>query len=113
MKQQIDKSQREYFLREQMKVIQKELGETENDADEIEELRKNKGTAAFRGSAYQGGKGACAHGAHGARVAGDQRTAKLYRLDRKACRGAKKRRIIWTLRMRVVSSTRIIMDLPR
>ena len=40
VKQQIDKSQREYFLREQMKVIQKELGETENDADEIEELRK-------------------------------------------------------------------------
>lgn len=40
VKQQIDKSQREYFLREQLKVIQKELGETENDADEIEELRK-------------------------------------------------------------------------
>ena len=40
VKQQIDKSQREYFLREQMKVIQQELGETENDADEIEELRK-------------------------------------------------------------------------
>ncbi|MEA4852825.1 MAG: endopeptidase La [Christensenella sp.] len=40
VKQQIDKSQREYFLREQMKVIQKELGETENDLDEIEELRQ-------------------------------------------------------------------------
>ena len=40
VKQQIDKSQREYFLREQMKVIQKELGETENDEDEVEELRK-------------------------------------------------------------------------
>ncbi len=40
VKQQIDKSQKEYFLREQMKAIQKELGETENDLDEIEELRK-------------------------------------------------------------------------
>lgn len=40
VKQQIDKSQREYFLREQLKVIQKELGETENDADELDELRK-------------------------------------------------------------------------
>lgn len=40
VKQQIDKSQKEYFLREQMKAIQKELGETENDLDEIEELRE-------------------------------------------------------------------------
>ncbi len=40
VKQQIDKSQREYFLREQLKVIQKELGESENDQDEVEELRK-------------------------------------------------------------------------
>ncbi len=40
VKQQIDKSQREYFLREQLKVIQKELGETENDVDEVEELRR-------------------------------------------------------------------------
>ncbi len=40
VKQQIDKSQKEYFLREQMKAIQKELGETDNDIDEIEELRQ-------------------------------------------------------------------------
>ncbi|MEG1859808.1 MAG: endopeptidase La, partial [Christensenellaceae bacterium] len=40
VKRQIDKSQKEYVLREQLKVIQKELGETENDADEIEELKK-------------------------------------------------------------------------
>jgi len=36
----IDKSQREYFLREQMKAIQKELGETDERAEEINELRK-------------------------------------------------------------------------
>lgn len=40
VKQQIDKSQKEYFLREQMKAIQKELGETDNDIDEIGELRQ-------------------------------------------------------------------------
>ncbi|MEG0356368.1 MAG: endopeptidase La [Christensenellaceae bacterium] len=40
VKRQIDKSQKEYVLREQLKVIQKELGETENDVDEIEELKK-------------------------------------------------------------------------
>lgn len=40
VKKQIDKSQREYFLREQMKVIQNELGESENDAAEIDALRK-------------------------------------------------------------------------
>lgn len=40
VKQQIDQSQKEYFLREQMKAIQKELGESENDLDEIEELKK-------------------------------------------------------------------------
>ena len=40
VKKQIDKSQREYFLREQIKVIQNELGESENDAAEIDALRK-------------------------------------------------------------------------
>ena len=36
---QVTQSQREYYLREQMKAIQKELGE-ENEQQEIEELRK-------------------------------------------------------------------------
>ena len=40
VKQQVDKSQRDYFLREQLKAIQKELGETENDITEIEEIRE-------------------------------------------------------------------------
>ncbi len=39
VKQQIDKSQKEYFLREQMKAIQKELGESDSDIEEIEEFR--------------------------------------------------------------------------
>lgn len=36
----IEKVQREYFLREQMKAIQKELGEKDEQAAEAEELRK-------------------------------------------------------------------------
>ncbi|HTR44691.1 MAG TPA: endopeptidase La, partial [Thermodesulfovibrionales bacterium] len=36
----IDKSQREYFLREQLKAIQKELGDIDERAEEIREFRK-------------------------------------------------------------------------
>jgi ATP-dependent Lon protease len=36
----VGKNQREYLLREQMKAIQKELGETDDQAKEIEELRE-------------------------------------------------------------------------
>ncbi len=40
VKSEVGKTQREYYLREQMKAIQKELGETDEDAKEIEELRR-------------------------------------------------------------------------
>ena len=36
----IEKVQREYFLREQMKAIQKELGEKDEQAVELDEFRK-------------------------------------------------------------------------
>ncbi len=36
----IDKVQREYFLREQLKAIQKELGEADEQAAEVDEFRK-------------------------------------------------------------------------
>ena len=39
-KGEIDKTQREYFLREQLKAIQKELGEIDERAEEIQEVRK-------------------------------------------------------------------------
>jgi ATP-dependent Lon protease len=39
-KGEIDKTQREYFLREQLKAIQKELGEIDERSEEILELRK-------------------------------------------------------------------------
>jgi len=40
VKQQMEKSQREYYLNEQMKAIQKELGEIEDAPNEVEELEK-------------------------------------------------------------------------
>jgi len=39
VKQQMEKSQREYYLNEQMKAIQKELGEMEDAPNELEELQ--------------------------------------------------------------------------
>ena len=36
----IDKSQREYFLRQQLKAIQQELGVTDDVAEEVEQYRK-------------------------------------------------------------------------
>ncbi|HRD68362.1 MAG TPA: endopeptidase La [Candidatus Competibacter sp.] len=40
VKQQMEKSQREYYLNEQMKAIQKELGDLEDAPNEIEELAR-------------------------------------------------------------------------
>ncbi|HEY9150506.1 MAG: endopeptidase La [Gammaproteobacteria bacterium] len=40
VKQQMEKSQREYYLNEQMKAIQKELGEMEDVPNEVEELQE-------------------------------------------------------------------------
>src|SRR5207245_5512043 len=40
VQQEVDKSQREYFLREQLKAIQKELGESDLQTREVNELRE-------------------------------------------------------------------------
>ncbi|MDR1561307.1 MAG: endopeptidase La, partial [Holosporaceae bacterium] len=40
VKKQMEKSQKEYYLNEQIKAIQKELGDPENSADEIKELEE-------------------------------------------------------------------------
>lgn len=41
VKNQMEKTQREYYLNEQMKAIQKELGDIEDGKDEIAQLQKN------------------------------------------------------------------------
>jgi len=45
VKKQMEKTQKEYYLREQMKAIQKELGDREGRAGEVEELRSQLETA--------------------------------------------------------------------
>ena len=40
VKRQMEKTQREYYLNEQLKAIQKELGETEDGRDEAAELEE-------------------------------------------------------------------------
>ncbi|NMY27747.1 endopeptidase La [Pseudomonas sp. WS 5021] len=45
VKKQMERSQREYYLNEQMKAIQKELGDSEEGHNEIEELKKRIDTA--------------------------------------------------------------------
>ncbi len=45
VKKQMERSQREYYLNEQMKAIQKELGTLEDDQDELESLKKQIETA--------------------------------------------------------------------
>ena len=40
VKQQMEKSQREYYLNEQMKAIQKELGDMDDVPNELEELEQ-------------------------------------------------------------------------
>ncbi len=52
-KSEIEKVQREYFLREQLKAIQKELGEGEELGAEIEELRKKINDAGMNDEARQ------------------------------------------------------------
>ncbi|QJC52961.1 endopeptidase La [Paenibacillus albicereus] len=45
VKKQMEKTQKEYYLREQMKAIQKELGDREGRAGEVEELRSQMDAA--------------------------------------------------------------------
>ncbi len=53
VKKQIDKIQREYYLREQMKAIQKELGENDGMTSEIEEYREKIESASLPGEAHE------------------------------------------------------------
>ena len=54
VQEQVSQSQREYLLREQMKAIQKELGESDDGQAEIEELRKKVEESGMPAEAKQG-----------------------------------------------------------
>ena len=47
VKTQMEKTQREYYLNEQLKAIQKELGEIEDGKDETSNLNKSISTSLF------------------------------------------------------------------
>jgi ATP-dependent Lon protease len=49
----MEKTQREYYLNEQMKAIQKELGDNEDSGDELGELAEKN----CENQVYQRGKG--------------------------------------------------------
>ncbi len=53
VKKQMERSQREYYLNEQMKAIQKELGEGEEGLSEIDELKKRIDNAGMTKEALQ------------------------------------------------------------
>jgi len=53
VKQQMEKSQREYYLNEQMKAIQKELGDMNDDANEVAELEKKIEAAGMHAEAKE------------------------------------------------------------
>ncbi|MGB4117279.1 MAG: endopeptidase La, partial [Polaromonas sp.] len=52
VKKQMERSQREYYLNEQMKAIQKELGEGEDGHNELDELKKRIEAAGLSKEAY-------------------------------------------------------------
>jgi ATP-dependent Lon protease len=55
VKRQMEKTQREYYLNEQMKAIQKELGDDEDGRDELAELEERSSQdQAVQGSPRQG-----------------------------------------------------------
>ena len=56
VKKQMEKSQREYYLNEQMKAIQRELGEGEDGANELEELEKRVNDAGMSKEALEKAK---------------------------------------------------------
>ncbi|MFT7125458.1 MAG: ATP-dependent Lon protease, partial [Candidatus Azotimanducaceae bacterium] len=52
VKKQMEKSQREYYLNEQMKAIQKELGDMDDVPNELEEIQKKLGEAGMPKEAF-------------------------------------------------------------
>ena len=104
----MEASQREYFLRQQLKAIQEELGEGDADQAELAELRRQLDEAGLpeeaRPAGPQGARPAVAAPVGGRRV---RRHPHVPRLDRVAARGTSRPRTTSTCAARDESSTRI------
>ena len=89
-KGEMDRSQREFFLRQQLKAIQTELGEGNELAEEIA-AAQGEGPQGQDAEAGPRGGGAPAQeaGAHAPRLRGDGDAAQLAGLDGRPCPGAR------------------------
>ena len=88
----MDKGQREYFLRQQMKAIQEELGEVDETQAEANELREQIEAADLPEHAREvAERELAALRAAAAAVAGARRDPQLPRVDRRRCRGRSRR----------------------
>ena len=86
VKKQMEKAQKEYYLNEKMKAIQKELGRKDEKGNEVDELKKKIETGEdAEGRRGEGHPGAEAPGSDAADVGRSDRLAQLPRL---ADRGA-------------------------
>ncbi len=107
VKKQMEKTQKEYYLNEQMQAIQKELGEKDEFKNEIQELeekiKQKKMSAEAQG---QGGEGAEEAQDDVADVRRGHRRAQLHRLDHQRSRGTSTPRTSSTSRRRRRSSRR-------
>jgi hypothetical protein len=76
----MEKTQREYYLNEQMKAIQKELGDGEDGRDEMAELEERSPRPSSQGSPRKGGRRIQEAQADEPDVGGSHRRAQLSRL---------------------------------
>lgn len=81
VKKQMEKSQREYYLNEQMKAIQKELGEMDDAPDENEALKRKIDAAKMPKEAKESGSRAAEAENDVSDVGRSDRSAWIYRLD--------------------------------
>ena len=109
VKKQMEKTQKEYYLNEQMQAIQKELGggerdEFKNEIQEIEEKLKTKRMS--KEAAAQGQEGAQEAEDDAPDERGGDRRAQLHRLDPRRCPGTTRAKSATTSTRPRRSSTR-------